>query len=312
MATDATKQRAKLSTLDTALDDLEKELEPLFAQTLPETVLRLDTIQQAKLQVVLPYLVYDLVFIYLKTRGLDPKSHPVLAELDRIKQYFEKIKSAEQPDQRAPIDKDAASRFIKHAINQVKYNTSSTPAEGSSSTGPKTHVTFDDNGKPVPIRVTEKMRERERYQAALREDASDEEEDADIAVIDDVPSEDDEDAEPEVQPSRSRKDAKGKGKATAPLLEKQAQAGSKRRRPLVDPFAGFGDDGPSASSPSSSPKKKPKKKLSDESTDSPMADSVASSGRNTPQLNADTDKKGDKRTKKVSKKRKDRPLSSGE
>lgn len=33
-----------------------------MAQTLPESLVGLETIQQAKLQVALPYLVYDLIF----------------------------------------------------------------------------------------------------------------------------------------------------------------------------------------------------------------------------------------------------------
>jgi exosome complex protein LRP1 len=62
MTSQTEKAKAKLATLSSSLDDLEAHLEPLFAQTLPETVLGLEPIQQAKLQTVLPYLVYDLVF----------------------------------------------------------------------------------------------------------------------------------------------------------------------------------------------------------------------------------------------------------
>lgn len=53
---------AKLDSLNDSLDDLEERLEPLLAQTLPESLLPLDTLQQVKLNVALPYLVYDLVF----------------------------------------------------------------------------------------------------------------------------------------------------------------------------------------------------------------------------------------------------------
>lgn len=56
------KIRAKVSALTKSLDELEAKLDPLFAQSLPETLVGLDTIQQAKLQVAIPYLVYDLVF----------------------------------------------------------------------------------------------------------------------------------------------------------------------------------------------------------------------------------------------------------
>jgi exosome complex protein LRP1 len=62
MANETNRLKANLSTLGESLDDIETWLEPLLAQTLPETVVGLETMQQAKLQVVLPYLVYDLVF----------------------------------------------------------------------------------------------------------------------------------------------------------------------------------------------------------------------------------------------------------
>lgn len=97
MSSKTAKAKAKLSTLSASIDELEAHLEPLFGQTLPETILALEPIQQAKLQTVLPYLVYDLIFsesepfqhsrlismfsVYLKSRGIDPKTHPVVPEL---------------------------------------------------------------------------------------------------------------------------------------------------------------------------------------------------------------------------------------
>lgn len=62
MAASTSKVSAKISALESSLDELEAQLEPLFAQTLPETLAGLEKIQQAKLQVALPYLVYDLIF----------------------------------------------------------------------------------------------------------------------------------------------------------------------------------------------------------------------------------------------------------
>ena len=62
MAGAADKLLATLATLNDSLDDLEEKLEPLLAQTLPESLLPLETIQQVKLNVALPYLVYDLIF----------------------------------------------------------------------------------------------------------------------------------------------------------------------------------------------------------------------------------------------------------
>jgi exosome complex protein LRP1 len=62
MAASTSKVSAKISALDLSLDELETKLESLFAQTLPESVVGLEKIQKAKLQVVIPYLVYDLIF----------------------------------------------------------------------------------------------------------------------------------------------------------------------------------------------------------------------------------------------------------
>ncbi|KAF8273035.1 hypothetical protein EI94DRAFT_1564974, partial [Lactarius quietus] len=170
-----------------SLDELETGLDALLSQSLPEHILGLDTIQQAKLQVVIPYLVYDLVFVYLKTKGLDPKTHPVVTELERVRQYFDKIKDAEDPAKRQfAIDRAAATRFIKHAIAQVK----DAPLAPTSDSGPTTARVSSNADDPaatapvlVPVKVTEKMLEREQYQQTLREEDR-EEETEDLKVID--------------------------------------------------------------------------------------------------------------------------------
>ncbi|KAI0049277.1 C1D-domain-containing protein [Auriscalpium vulgare] len=247
MADDTAKIKKKLATLMGSLGELETALEPLFAQSLPETVLGLETIQQAKLQVAIPYLVYDLVFIYLKTQGIDPKTHPVIAELDRVRQYFDKIKEAEDPAKRQfAVDKAAATRFIKHAINQAK-NTEPVA-------GPSIHVRFDADG------TAQDMREREEYQKRIQEEESgDEEEEGEgegLQIIDD-------DAEDSERPAAAAAavDRKGKGKASSAEVVAPA-AGAKRRRPAMDPFADVAmeDAPPLPSSATDSPDKKAKKK----------------------------------------------------
>jgi exosome complex protein LRP1 len=62
MADDGAKLRKKLASLMSSLGDLEAQLAPLLTQSLPEATAGLDTVQQAKLHVLVPYLVYDLVF----------------------------------------------------------------------------------------------------------------------------------------------------------------------------------------------------------------------------------------------------------
>ncbi|KAI0714939.1 Sas10/Utp3/C1D family-domain-containing protein [Earliella scabrosa] len=246
MAESSEQLLTKLATLNDSLDDLEDRLEPLLSQTLPESLLPLETIQQVKLNVALPYLVYDLIFIYLKTRGIDPKTHPVVGELDRVRQYFDKIKNAEDPEKRkTTVDKAAANRFIKHAIAQVKDQR----PPGEAQPGPS-HIRFDAQGNApsgaptpsssapatsIPVRVTAKMRARAEWQRKLADEDENDEGDADALQVfdDDEAGEDEEDLE---EVSTTAK-AKGKGKT----IEEQTTAaavGKKRRRAAMDPFAG--------------------------------------------------------------------------
>ena len=85
MSTDTSKLRNKIAKLNKSLDELESKLEPLFAQSLDETLLGLDTIQQAKLLVIIPYVVYDLVFGKLDPVGpFFPVSIPLLRDTNRV------------------------------------------------------------------------------------------------------------------------------------------------------------------------------------------------------------------------------------
>jgi exosome complex protein LRP1 len=62
MTAETFKIKSKLAALSTSFDDLEAQLEPLFSQSFPETIIALEPLQQAKLQTLVPYLVYDLIF----------------------------------------------------------------------------------------------------------------------------------------------------------------------------------------------------------------------------------------------------------
>ncbi|KAI0073960.1 C1D-domain-containing protein [Panus rudis PR-1116 ss-1] len=302
MTENPTRIRAKLGALHAALEDLETKLEPLLSQSLPETLVGLDTIQQAKLQVAIPYLVYDLVFVYLKTRGIDPKTHPVIHELDRIRQYFDKIKNAEDPDKRKNVvDKAAANRFIKHAIAQV----ANMRPTGDNEPGPS-HIRFTQEGQTkedIPVKVTSKMLARAQYEKELKELGSEEEDDLEVFEENDDEDEEMDNAE-ETQDTRSAK-AKGKAKAIEtsqePQLTSEPVTGKKRRRPQMDPFAGYGDapEGSNASTPRTGTPK--------------LSDDVASSGRSTPQQSSDAASRDKKAAKNAAKKarKKAKRMSSG-
>ncbi|KAF4604791.1 hypothetical protein EYR40_003573 [Pleurotus pulmonarius] len=263
--------RRKVAAVDASLDQLERELEPLLSQSLPETLLGLETIQQAKLQTLIPYLLYDLVFIYLKTKGIDPRTHPVISELERVKQYFDKIAKAEkQPEARKQaIDKAAAGRFIKHAIAQAKSAVSSSaqddpvpPADSSSAAR-------------VEVKVTSKMRARAEYEKELkegREESGDEDGglevfDAEMEIVGD-----EEVSQAATETVTNAPSSKSSGKQKAKDTPSEPAAGNKRRRPAFDPFTGTRiHEESEASQPQSSAKKTKKRKAALESDDAPLA-----------------------------------------
>ena len=105
-----------LDSLSSSLDEIEILLGPLFQKSLAQTEDDLEPLQKAKLDVLLTYVIQDLVLsafemiepgvflrnpfsiaVFLKTKGLDPSKHPVSEELKRVKSYFDKIKAAENP-----------------------------------------------------------------------------------------------------------------------------------------------------------------------------------------------------------------------
>ncbi|KIY73517.1 hypothetical protein CYLTODRAFT_416893 [Cylindrobasidium torrendii FP15055 ss-10] len=209
---DTSKAKAKLANLSKSLSELEDNLEPLLAQTLPEALLPLDALQQAKLQTTLSYVIHDLVFIYLKSRGIDPRTHPVFGELERVKEYFGKIDKAEASNKQrtVTVDKGAAERFITSAITQAVESKRQAPVVPESSTFVQ----------PV---VTEKMLEREAYLKEVRDTGDAERTEDDLDFVDEESG--------SSKPSSS--DRKGKGKVKDGK-EGQVLAGRKRRRTAAD------------------------------------------------------------------------------
>lgn len=57
---------------------------------------------------------------YLKVNGVDPREHAIFKEIERVKQYFNKIKEAEEtPVVTKPsvtLNKQAAARIIQHSL----------------------------------------------------------------------------------------------------------------------------------------------------------------------------------------------------
>jgi exosome complex protein LRP1 len=61
-----------------------------------------------------------LFVAYLRLNGVSARGHPVFKELNRVKQYFDKIKNAEalisKRSNNMSLDKQAAARFIRAGL----------------------------------------------------------------------------------------------------------------------------------------------------------------------------------------------------
>ena len=124
-----------LGELDDNIDDLDEALAPFIKSSLPDATGKLPLLDKAKLYVLITYALESMLFCrlsnpfsstislmfvaHLRLNGVDAKRHAIFRELTRVKQYFEKIQSAENVEAKREnlvLDKSAAGRFIKHAL----------------------------------------------------------------------------------------------------------------------------------------------------------------------------------------------------
>jgi hypothetical protein len=145
--------------------------------------------------------------------------------------------------ERTEIDKAAATRFIKHAIAQAQWKKTAAEADDDeddnnvTSDNTVTHQAVPSSSSHIPVKMTSKMVQRAAYEKDIKEqDAMDSDEDElEVFEGDELPTR-----------TESKQDIKGKGKrkeSTPPAIidEDTHISLNKRRRPVVDPFAGTFD-----------------------------------------------------------------------
>ncbi|KAK4555316.1 hypothetical protein LTR86_007613 [Recurvomyces mirabilis] len=160
------------------IDDLEESLAPLLKTALSASTSKLPLLDKAKLYVLATYAINSVLFSALRLNGVDAKTHPVFQELNRVKEYFAKIKAAENVGQRrtTTVDKDAAARFVKHGLaGNEGYDRDRAERQARERNGAKrkledlavgTHTRFDGaakrikgNEETVPIVGSEEVEE---------------------------------------------------------------------------------------------------------------------------------------------------------
>ena len=136
-----------LQTLASELAALQPTLAETFSRTMEEHLTELEQrdvqsnggkpvgrLQGAKLLVSAAYVYLDLLWMYLKSTGVDPTTHPVHTELQRVHAYFAKLKQAEPEARPLHIDSGAAKRMVAASI-------------------PNTHKRFDQESQETPVKT---------------------------------------------------------------------------------------------------------------------------------------------------------------
>ena len=141
--------------------------------------------------------------------------------------------------ERTELDKAAATRFIKQAIQQAQWKKTAAEADDEDDnnvTSDNTHQAIPSSSSShIPVKTTSKMIQRAAYEKEIKEqDAMDNDDEDELVVFegDEHPTQ-----------TESKQDIKGKGKRkeTTPLaiIDEDTHINlNKRRRPVVDPFAG--------------------------------------------------------------------------
>ncbi|KAI1212531.1 Sas10/Utp3/C1D family-domain-containing protein [Annulohypoxylon truncatum] len=114
----------QLDRLDDEIDNLEEALQPILGN-ISDVANKLPLLDKAKLFVLVTYSIESMLFSSLRLNGVNAKEHPVFKELTRVRQYFDKIKNAENPPQKLErpdqtLNKEAAIRFIKADLAENK------------------------------------------------------------------------------------------------------------------------------------------------------------------------------------------------
>ncbi|RIA96397.1 hypothetical protein C1645_755045 [Glomus cerebriforme] len=139
-----TKIRNTLSELEGGFDDIDSLLEPLLSQPLSELASSLGPIDRARLYLLYGYTLNSLISLFLELKGQDSKIRILEEQYRRIQDCSEKITNTVNPPQPSlSLNRDAASRFVKHALSNAKDRDRDT-RENSRATSSGTHIRFND------------------------------------------------------------------------------------------------------------------------------------------------------------------------
>uniref|UniRef100_A0A3Q2FHJ9 Nuclear nucleic acid-binding protein C1D n=1 Tax=Cyprinodon variegatus TaxID=28743 RepID=A0A3Q2FHJ9_CYPVA len=106
----------QLTSFDSSVNAVKTMLEKLISISRNDQMQKLDPLDQAKLDLMSVYTLNSLFWMYLVTKGINPREHGIKQELERIRTYMNRVKEITDKKKAARLDKGAASRFLRNAL----------------------------------------------------------------------------------------------------------------------------------------------------------------------------------------------------
>ncbi|XP_053292168.1 nuclear nucleic acid-binding protein C1D [Pleuronectes platessa] len=106
----------QLTGFDASATSVKTMLEQLMSMNKGDLEQKLDPLDQAKLDLMSTYTLNSLFWMYLVTKGVNPREHGIKQELERIRTYMNRVKEIGDRKKAARLDKGAANRFLRNAL----------------------------------------------------------------------------------------------------------------------------------------------------------------------------------------------------
>ncbi|KFD47612.1 hypothetical protein M514_11531 [Trichuris suis] len=118
----------KYVDLHRMIDELQEIVRRYMEKPFADRVAEQSDLQNARMNVELMYVVNALFWCQLRLQNCDPSNHPIMKELNNIKQKLNTIKELELRGKGPKIDAAAAKRLIQHDLWTLESTEDATSA----------------------------------------------------------------------------------------------------------------------------------------------------------------------------------------
>jgi len=141
-----------LKWFNETVENVEETMKPLLNTARTVLTREMDSMEMIKLDLATAFTVNSLFWSYLVLQGVDPKTHPIKQELDRVQSYMAKIKEIEDKKKAPRLAKDAAKRFVRNAMFDLKEKNSQRAKQREASEDADVELEDDDEvvTEPTP------------------------------------------------------------------------------------------------------------------------------------------------------------------